>query len=140
MSLYVCIVKPSLRYEYLALNTQLYLAFKLTRNSDCHHQKHLWNLLIPRMRPSIYVKTIYLLLITNNKLSTLSWWVVVGLVSSHLETCYLPGEGRKGETFTVFTRISHYLQWIAESMDLLPLLSPLIENRGLGESYQNSSW
>ena len=33
-----------------------------------------------------------------------------------------PGGGCSGDTLTVFTEISHYLDWIADQMDLLPPL------------------
>ena len=49
-------------------------------------------------------------------------WRAVGLVSWRLAPS-LPGGGCDGNTFTVFTRISHYLPWIADQMDLLPPLT-----------------
>ena len=42
-------------------------------------------------------------------------WAAVGLVSWRLA-----GPGCDGASYTVFTRISHYLPWIAQQMDLLP--------------------
>ena len=44
-------------------------------------------------------------------------WAAVGLVSWRLAS-----SGCDGATYTVATRISHYLPWIAEQMGLLPPL------------------
>ena len=46
-------------------------------------------------------------------------WAAVGLVSWRLAPGVEAG-GCEGRSYTVFTRISHYLPWIAANMDLLP--------------------
>ena len=49
-------------------------------------------------------------------------WSAVGLVSWR-NKAGSPGGGCTGDTFTVFTEISHYLDWIARETNLLPPLS-----------------
>ena len=49
-------------------------------------------------------------------------WSAVGLVSWR-NRAGSPGGGCTGDTFTVFTEISRYLDWIAKESDLLPPLS-----------------
>ena len=49
-------------------------------------------------------------------------WSAVGLVSWR-NKAGTPGGGCTGDTFTVFTEISRYLDWIARESDLLPPLS-----------------
>ena len=49
-------------------------------------------------------------------------WSAVGLVSWRNRPGS-PGGGCIGDTFTVFTEISRYLDWIARESDLLPPLS-----------------
>ena len=49
-------------------------------------------------------------------------WSAVGLVSWR-NRADSPGGGCTGDTFTVFTEISRYLDWIAGESDLLPPLS-----------------
>ena len=49
-------------------------------------------------------------------------WSAVGLVSWR-NRADSPGGGCTGDTFTVFTELSRYLDWIARESDLLPPLS-----------------
>ena len=46
-------------------------------------------------------------------------WAAVGLVSWRT-AADSPGGGCSGDTYTVFTEIGEYLEWIASMMDLLP--------------------
>ena len=48
-------------------------------------------------------------------------WSAVGVVSWRLGQAYQHG-GCDGASYTVFTRISHYLPWIADNTNLLPPL------------------
>ena len=49
-------------------------------------------------------------------------WSAVGLVSWR-NRAGSPGGGCTGDTFTVFTELSRYLDWIARESDLLPPLT-----------------
>ena len=46
-------------------------------------------------------------------------WTAVGVVSWR-NAAGSPGGGCQGDTFTIFTEIAEYLDWIADEMDLLP--------------------
>ena len=46
-------------------------------------------------------------------------WAVVGIVSWR-NAAGSPGGGCSGNTYTIFTEISHYIDWIANTMELRP--------------------